>query len=130
MRRTTRIAVLLLLLAVTGCASRGTPAVSSGDRNVIDAVQLNEVEGRTTALQLIERLHPSWLRGRGPVGVGEQDAAPLIIYVNNQQLAQGTSQLSRYVAAELREIRYLSAVEATTRFGTGHSSGAILLLTK
>lgn len=98
-------------------------------RDVITAEDIRAVEGRTTALQLVERLQPGWLRGRGPVGM-DAGAAEVVVYVNGQRLAGGREQLSRYVAAELHELRHLSAMEATQRFGTGHTSGAILVITR
>jgi hypothetical protein len=38
--------------------------------------------------------------------------------------------LSTIPANRVREIRYINAADATTRWGTGHASGVILVTTK
>jgi hypothetical protein len=38
--------------------------------------------------------------------------------------------LSTVPSGRIKEIRYLSAQDATTRWGTGHASGVILVTTK
>ena len=120
----------LAVLVLSACAAREPRAAGSApDRSVITEAELRAVESRTTALQLIERLHPTWLRGRGPVNPAG-DEGVVVVYVNNQQLMGGPEQLRRYTAGELREIRRLSAMEATQRFGAGHTSGAILVTTR
>jgi len=70
----------------------------------------------------IQRLRPSWLRGR----VG---SAPVV-------LVDGTSQggdlrtLRSYRVRDIEEIEYMSASDATNRYGTGYGSGVILLTTR
>lgn len=118
-----------LVLMLSACGTRGPGTAAQTDRNVITEPELRAVEGRTTALQLIERLHPNWLRGRGPISPDGSEGA-VAIFVNNQQLLGGPEQLRRYVVSELSEIRRLSAMEATQRFGAGLTSGAILVTTR
>jgi len=132
MRSITIVRHLLLATVLTasasGCGGKsgaGEPSAAY-NRNVITEREIASVEVRTTALQLIQRMRPTWLQGRGPTGVSGE--TPLVVYVNNQRRVD--SPLSRYTAAELIEIRFLNAMEATQRFGTGHSSGAILLATR
>lgn len=127
-----RIALELLLAAglsaaAVGCgpAPGGTPSAAY-DRYVITAQEIATVEVRTTALQMIERMRPNWLQSRGPSGV--RGEAAVVIYVNNQRVSE--SPLSRFTAGELTELRFLNAVEATQKYGTGHGSGAILLTTR
>ena len=112
---------LVLLLLLSGCA--GARETAGYDRDVIGSEEIGRGEVRTTALQLIERLRPHWLGGRGPSGFRAEGALP--VYVNDQRV--GDSPLERYTAGEIVEIRRLSAMVATQRFGTGHSRGAILL---
>lgn len=125
--RTIRVMTLLVLaLASGGCgggATAGTPSVMR-DRDVIAEEEIAGLELRLTALQMIQRLRPIWLQGRGLLGFRAED--PIPVYVNGQRIG-GDRPLDRYTVAELREARFLNATAATQRFGTGHTSGAILL---
>jgi hypothetical protein len=128
--RARRLLLAGLVLAAAGCASGGqSPPAATQSRDVIALDEIMAVEGRTTAAQLIERLRPGWLRGRGPVNA-RGDEAPIAVYVDGQKLVGGITQLSRYVATELQELRHLNAIDATQRYGTGHTSGAILITTR
>ena len=48
----------------------------------------------------------------------------------NGQRYGGPESLKQFQAMAIKELRYISASEATNRFGTGHNSGAILVRTK
>jgi hypothetical protein len=121
------LAVLLAWSAAACAAQTGGNPPATYNRDVITRDELAAVEARTTALQLIQRMRPAWLQGRGPSGIRGQ-AAPVVVYVNSQRASE--SPLPRYTAGELLEIRFLNATDATARFGTGHGSGAILLTTR
>lgn len=126
-RRWIGAVTLGLAAAAAGCgAGTGTGSASPAmrDREVIGPEEIATVEVRTTALQMIQRLRPLWLRNRGVVGV--RNEPPIPVYVNNQRVGE-SSPLERYTAGELRELRFLNSTQATQRFGTGHPSGAILL---
>ncbi len=70
-------------------------------------------------MDVIRRLRPSWLRQR----TSGDDA---VVYVEN--LRRGGTNVLRNIAVEqLWELRYLDGSNATTRFGTGHRGGAILV---
>lgn len=124
-----RTATVALTMVAAACAAgpgtgTGTGPTAMRDRDVIGPDELATVEVRTTALQMIQRLRPFWLRSRGPVGV--RNEPPIPVYVNNQRVSE-SAPLERYTAGELLELRFLNASLATQRFGTGHPSGAILL---
>ena len=125
-----QLQLLAMLLACgVACAPRGGagPQSAGYDRYLITPEELATVEVRTTALEVIQRMRPNWLQSRGPAGISGS-SSPLVYYVNQQRI--GENPLARYAAGELLEIRFLNAVEATQRFGTGHTSGAILLTTR
>jgi hypothetical protein len=68
-------------------------------------------------------LRPRYLTTRR----SDADIAP-VVYLNNLRL--GTpDQLSTMPADGVTEVRWLSAIDATTRYGTGHAGGAILVFT-
>jgi len=129
---TTKLRLLLLaglfVASGTGCGARSGPGSPSAayDREVITLEEIETVEVRTTALQLVQRMRPNWLHGRGASTIHGQGSS-VIIYVNNQRTQDS---LARYSAGELLEIRFLNATTATQRFGTGHGSGAIMITTR
>jgi hypothetical protein len=45
-------------------------------------------------------------------------------------LVGGVNALGNIASTTIREIRRLDALEATTRYGTGHPGGAIVIITK
>ena len=120
--RTRLLAAILALLALAGCSSGGSRRDgTSRSRNVITADEIGTVQV-ANAYQLVERLRPHFLRPRGP-------ANELVVYVDNLPLG-GVPALTDVNIARVREVRFLDSREATTRFGGGHRSGAILVFTK
>jgi hypothetical protein len=55
--------------------------------------------------------------------------AGVVVYMDDTRLGEVAS-LSTIPAGRVREIRYISASDATTRWGTGHSSGVIQVIMK
>jgi hypothetical protein len=77
-----------------------------------------------SAYEAVERLRPAFLREtRGVPLFGERT-----VYLDGMKLG-GLRQLQTISAYSVREIRYLSAIEATARFGPGNPSGAIVVVT-
>lgn len=149
MRRPT--AVLLTVLA-TACGG-GAPAVSPapapaspagapaaaapqrparGSANLITSAEI-EAAGvdMLNALQLVERLRPMMMRARnqtaGSMGAGSTFG--VIAYVDDVRLGE-LDALATVMRGTIREIRYIGATDATTRWGTGHSNGVIQVITK
>ena len=48
-------------------------------------------------------------------------------WIDNQRMG-GLSALDQITVAQIREIRYLTASDATTLFGTGNTGGAIQVI--
>lgn len=120
-----RVTPLILALAATACGT--TPdSFSRGSRNVITAEEIREVDA-LTAFDAVERLRPAFLR-RGRVNVQEDTKSFPIVYLDNMKLG-GIDELRRIRSADILRIHYLSASDATMRFGTGHAGGALLVTT-
>ena len=119
-----RFATVATVLGLAACASGsagggGSPAPRR-DSNVITA---EEVAGAnaSTAFAIIRQLRPAWLMTRG--------GTEPIAYVDGRKYA--TLQDLENIGVELiREIRYLDSRDATMRFGTGHTAGAIEVITR
>jgi hypothetical protein len=139
------IALSLALCAATACSSSGSSASQTasapvtrdttaagastrGSRNVLTEADLMKSTARD-ALQAIQILRPDWLRSRGSAASISGGVAEVVVYLNGQRFG-GPEALSQFQPTALKEARYMSASEATNRFGTGHNSGAILIRTK
>lgn len=118
-----RLSPILLVLAVSACATK-VDSSAAGSRNLITAEEIQE-SGALTAYEAIRILRPRFLRpGRFNV---KQSAYP-VVYVDDLRLG-GIDELRRIRSGDVHTILYLSGPDATTRFGTGHSGGALLVTT-
>lgn len=122
-----RISPLILATAIAGvlaaCAA-GTAggSGSTASRDIITRSQLAEIP-ESTAYDAIRRLRPRWLRRRGT----RNELA--VVYQDNFRLGE-LDQLRSIMIEQVAEIRFISASDATTRWGTGHSGGAIQVITQ
>lgn len=120
------IGVMALGCASTG-ASPGTSRETARSRDVITAEELAGIDA-VDAYSAVQRLRPSFFQTRGATSLRQGDAGP-VVYIDNNKAGQ-IGVLRQITTAEIQEIRYLSASEATQRFGTGHTGGAILVTRK
>lgn len=116
--------------AATGGGSVSTAvAPARGNSNLILEAEITG-SGSSNALEAIQRLRPAMLRGRGSSQIGEGSGTDQIqVYVDGIP-SGGLSAASSVAAMTVKEIRYINASDATTRFGTNHAMGAILITTK
>jgi hypothetical protein len=128
MRIIRSLATLSALVALTtGCASSGAGGSSSGgSRDLLTREEIQQ-SGAGTLYDAIQRERPTWLRARGPITGQGQDGIHVIMDgvrvgdVNFLQSARVDNVL---------EVRFINARDATTRWGTGFSSGAIEIRTR
>jgi hypothetical protein len=152
-----QLAVAVVLLGSAACASNpnsASPAQAGqrGDRYVITAAEL-ETASANDLFDAITKLRPDYFRQRGndmaaqaSVGgsKGNGDAAPVststgtavqraavpIKVYQNDQLLTGIDDLRQISTAQVIEVRYVPGPQAAVRYGTNHSSGAILVRTR
>lgn len=124
------LVIFLLFATMTSCAtvsSGGGSGASSG--SVITEAELEQYPGEEL-LGLILRARRTWLEARGGWLTTElQDRNPIVVVLDGVPQMPGLDPL-RMSVGDVREVRRLSASDATTRFGTNMSSGAILVFTK
>jgi len=116
----------------SGSASGGTARAPSRRPDVIDQSEIStRASDATNALQIIQKLRPQMLTGRGlgsPTDVTGETSKPRV-YVDNISYGDlGT--LSNLTANQIKEIRFMNSRDATTQWGTGHMGGVILVTTK
>lgn len=122
--------VLLLLvpaLAGPGCVSGG--AGMGGSRTgPIERVDV-EASSARNAYDLVQSLRPQWLRGRGPASLRNTQPALPVVYVDGVRFGPVES-LRQITVESLQRLEFMSAPDATNRYGTGHGGGAILVQTR
>jgi len=114
-------AVLLLLASCTF----GGPS-TSGMGRMSDVIDQDEIAESTTtnAYELVERIRPNWLRGRGTPDLrGTGEALP-VVYIEDARQG-GVTVLRSIATTSLVQLRFIDAPTATTRYGSGHSGGVI-----
>ena len=121
---TVRGRVISIADAVRACLD-GTRFVPPDDLNRLRKdVLARPADGTATAFEVVQELRPHYLRARGPSsGMNPAPAYP-IVYLNDFR-AGGLEALRSIRIVEIEEIRYISAADATTRWGTGHTAGVI-----
>lgn len=103
-----------------------------GGANLITQQEIEGAGGAMeTAEEIVQRLRPAMLRARATSRSspqGEQTAGPLV-YLDNQRLG-GVDQLSNIPSRNVKEIRLISPIDATQRWGTDHWGGVLQVISK
>ncbi|MGQ0643561.1 MAG: hypothetical protein ACT4P6_22670 [Gemmatimonadaceae bacterium] len=147
MRRISRVLIAGLVAGAAACASGGsssgaapgavtTPSGPRGSANLITEPEI-AATGLQSIYEVIERLRPNMLRTRGQMGRvtgaagGDSGAgmSTIKVYQNGSPIGDIT-MLRNIQASSVKTVQYLSSSDATTRFGTGHDAGAILVTGK
>ena len=127
-------------LVTVGCASAGgssgatqqsasSPSRQRGSRDVITQEEIANTDVQT-ALDAVRRLRPNFLQTHGGASTSiTQGPQDVVVYVDNTRMG-GPSALAQIPINDVKEIQYLNGTDATQRFGTGHGSGAIIVIRK
>lgn len=120
------VALALTLYATSGCVSAGDPPAGR-ERSTITVEEI-AASTANSVFELVERLRPEYLRVRGEVQ-NPAGSSQGLVYVNGMR-AGGFDILRSMRPQNVQEIRFLSAADATTRYGTGHTAGVIDIRTR
>lgn len=138
--RSFSLVAVLALATMTACASSpagsaATQQSSTGgsrpthSRDRITADELATIDAQN-ALQAVQRLRPNFLQNRGGAASSlTQGPQDVVVYVDQTKMG-GPNTLAQIPIADVKEIQWLSGTDATQRFGTGHGSGAIIVIRK
>ena len=123
--------VLSIVVALSNCATATTSSTPQGPRrdvNVITSEELAQApEGDLYGA--IKRLRPSFFGTRG-VTSPAVGTVPEVIQVYIDGSRASLDGLSQIRPAEVKEVRRLSSSEATQRYGTNHTMGALVVTRK
>ena len=137
-RRVLRVGALLSL-TVLGCVAPSGPTGVGGYRMNMNQISETEIESQlgrfATAYDIIRALRPNMLISRGVVATGQsrssgyQGISEITIYLDGTAY-EGVGSLATIPAATVQEVHWLSPMDATTRYGTGNTAGAIEVTTR
>lgn len=122
-RRMFAFAALALTLA--GCAGSGGGTAGGARRGSSTRLVADELAGvaEMDLFGAISRLRPTWLRPQS------RGTLPVIV-VDGTPQAGGADALRTMRAADVSEVQFMNASDATTRYGTGYTAGAIIITTR
>ena len=125
-------AASIVLLVACGGGGSGTAAQPSasprpvrGSTDVITEAEIN-ASVYSHALEVVQNLRPTMTRPRGSTSQGP---VPVVLFVDDVRIGE-LNAMANIPANRVKEIRYINARDATTRYGTGVGSGVILVTTK
>jgi hypothetical protein len=131
----------LVSLTVLGCLPPSGPAHPARPGTNPDEISRAEVDAGDwpggTAYDLIRALRPRMLIARGvstrlvarPGGSAPLMTRGIKVYLDGVPVG-GVETLTSIPATTVQDVRWLSAVDATTRYGTGNADGAIVVRTR
>jgi len=136
------MAVAACLWVCAGCASSGpsaevsepgdvAPDVLVGtvpattDPDVLSSEQLRQVEVGNL-YDALRRLRPQWLRARGSASLVAPRGTEPVVYVAGIRRGE-LRTLQNVNIDQVRRVEFIDARDATTRFGTGHTGGVIMV---
>ena len=119
---------LIASVALAGACAGGAGG-SSGpgfSRDTVTKEQLLET-GRQDLRSALQNLRPTWLRARGTTSINQP--SEVLVYVNDAQYG-GVDALASMPVDIVVDVRYISASDAATRYGTpAGTSGVIAVRT-
>lgn len=128
--RSLSLVLLSALVLTTGCAvTSASPGTQSGtDRDRITREQLEAIPP-TTVFEAVKRYHQEWLRGRSATVRSTTGRTYPQVFVDGRPYGPLDS-LHGFVTESVESIRFISATDATTRYGTGYPAGIIEIITR
>lgn len=128
MRYVTTSFVIAVLAFGIACAGPG--GSGSDGPGVITSQEIREVESQYSDMHsVIQALEPSWLQSRGPTSINVEGTTDPDVFLDGNR--RGELEVLRQISpSNIQEAEFLSAREATTRYGTGYSGGIIMLRTR
>lgn len=114
-----------LAAGLAGCAS--TPD-TGGRRYRSDLITAEEIAetGALNAYEAVKRLRSNWLRSRGSHSIIDSAPSLPVVYVDGDRF-RDVEVLRTIHSRNVKEMRYLDARTATSRYGHDHDGGAILV---
>ena len=125
MKSTLVIASLVLLAGTAACALPFHRQQSRRDHSLITREQIDQHKFNS-AFDAVQSLHSNWLQPRGTDSFNTPSI--VLVYYDNVRMG-GVETLRAIHARTVDHIRHHNGVDATARWGVGHSAGVIFVST-
>ena len=123
------VSIVLALILLAGCVSgSGTSGPGRAERNRISLEEIQD-QPSMSVFELVSRLRPNWFRGRSATFRSETGRNFPAVFVDGRPFG-ALESLHQFGTEAIQELRFISASDATTRFGTGYPAGIIELITR
>jgi len=126
-----KLCLSVAIFAMSACASAGTGGSIHKDYNLITQDEITQQNG-SNAYDVISHLRPNFLKTRGrtsiqtPPTVGTEYAS---VFLDSQYFGD-LNTLRNIASINIKDIRYLPANEAVTRYGMQYGNGVIEIRTR
>jgi hypothetical protein len=118
------------LLGVTACVSGGVSSSSlGGPQNEISREQVEASPHLETAMAVVQRLRPSWLRPRNQGTFTSGGPIDAVVFVDGVRFGV-LSSLNQISSFDVQSMEFMSSSDATTLYGTGYIGGIIHVHTR
>lgn len=121
------LAAFLTLGGATACATTGEGSSPTSRRNQLTPEELQETSV-DDVMEAISLLRPQWLRSRPSRTPANPN--PVVGVVIDGRVQSTREDLAQIPIGDVHLIEFMSAADATIRFGTGYSGGAIVVTTR
>lgn len=124
-----RLLVLVLSIAVVGCASPTRENTANGPKrqqNLITEAEFRDAN-YSNVYDAVAALRPGWLRQRGRSSLNDPDAGRVLVFMHGSRLG-GADVLRQVSAAGVISLQFLTAGEAATRFGLQTNTGPVIVI--
>lgn len=129
MKRILGLSVALALLVSSGCASARTTQGRGGSRTTTLTAEQIAAANSDNLYDIVIKLRPEWLTSRGPASALDMNPNTVDIYMAGNML--GKVEVLRDIRlADVTELRYWDAAQASARYGMGHPRGVIEIIRK
>ena len=134
-----RLSSVLWLAAGLGCAGSPEPSAPGdpqpevlrasvpvdSNANLLTGDQLRETNVGNV-YDALRRLRPQWLRARGSASIVSPDSTEPVVYISGIRRGE-VRTLQNVGLDQVERVVFIDARDATTRFGTGHAGGVIMV---
>ena|SRR5712691_2445952 len=128
------VGLVLVTLSVAALAGSAPLQAQHRSTNLLSAEEIeNAKTSISTAYDAVQMLRPRWLQKHKPLPEGPpdvlRDTIPIRIYLDDHSMG-GLDFLKTVAVAMVQEMRWLSANEAASRFGSTDGLAAIVVTLK
>lgn len=121
-------ATAMALVGGIACASTGGGSTASSGRDADITAEEWEATSVDDAMEAVSLLRPHWLRFRPARTPNDPD--PVVGVVIDGMARATRADLAQLAIGQVERISFLRAADATIRYGTGFTGGAIIVTTR